>query len=51
MNHGKGRVAGQLTPVEHNRLTMPDNVVKGEPASGFLEKLLFRSLTSGHLVA
>ena len=34
MNHGKGRVVGQLDPVEYNRLTVSDTVSKDEPANG-----------------
>ena len=32
MNHGKGSVAGQLVPVEYNRLTVSETVSKDEPA-------------------
>ena len=36
MNHGKGSVAGQLVPVEYNRLTVSETVSKDEPASGYM---------------
>ena len=35
MNHGKGSVAGQLVPVEYNRLTVSDTVSIDEPAGGY----------------
>ena len=37
MNHGKRSVSGQLTPVEHNRLTVSDTVSIDEPAGGYME--------------
>ena len=35
MNHGKGSVAGQLTPVEYNRLTVSETVSIDEPTGGY----------------
>ena len=43
MNHGKGGVTGQLTPVEHNRLTVSETVSMDETASGYMEKLEYRN--------
>ena len=37
MNHGGGSVVRQLTPVEHNRLTVSDAVITDEPAGGYIE--------------
>ena len=39
MNHGKGSVAGQLTPVEYNRLTVSETVSIDEPTGGYMEML------------
>ena len=39
LNHGKGNVAGQLVPVEYNRLTVSEAVSIDEPAGGYLEML------------
>ena len=39
MNHGKGSVAGQLVPVENNRLTVSETVSIDEPAGGYMEML------------
>ena len=37
MNHGKGSVAGQLIPVEYNRLTVSETVSIDEPIGGYME--------------
>ena len=39
INHGKGSVAGQLVPVEYNRLTVSRTVSIDEPAGGYIEML------------
>ena len=36
MNHGKGSVSGQLTPVEYNRLTVSETVSIDEPTGGYI---------------
>ena len=51
MNHGGGRVIGQLVPVEHNRLTMSKTVSIDEPAGGYMEMMEYRNLARGHLIA
>ena len=43
MNHGKGSVAGQLTPVEYNRLTVSETVSIDEPTGGYMEMLEYRN--------
>ena len=39
MNNGKGSVAGQLVPVEYNRLTVSETVSIDEPTGGYMEML------------
>ena len=51
MNHGKGSVAGQLVPVEHNRLTVLETVSIDEPAGGYMEMLEYRNSTRGYVMA
>ena len=51
MNHGKGSVVGQLIPVEHNRLTVSDNVSIDEHAARYMETLEYRNSARGHLIA
>ena len=51
MGHRKSSVKGQLTPVEHNRLTVSDTVTIDEPAGWYMEKLDFRKSARGHLIA
>ena len=51
MNHGKGNVAGQLIPVEYNRLTLSETVSIEEPAGGYMEMLEYRNSARGHLMA
>ena len=43
MNHGKGSVAGQLVPVEYNRMTVSETVSIDEPSGGYMEMLENRS--------
>ena len=43
MNQGKGSVAGQLVPVEHNRLTVSDTVPIDEPTCGYMYMLEYRN--------
>ena len=51
MNHGKGSIAGQLVPVEYNRLTVSDAVSKDEPAGGYMEMLEYRNSARGYVMA
>ena len=51
MNHGKGSVAGQLVPVEYNRLTVSETVSKDEPAGGYMEMLEYRNSARGYVMA
>ena len=52
MNHGKGSVAGQLVPVEYNRLTVSETVPIDEPAGGYMEMLLeYRNSARGYVMA
>ena len=51
MNHGKGSVAGQLVPVEYNRLTVSETVSIDEPAGGYMEKLENRNSARGYVMA
>ena len=51
MNHGKGSVAGQLTPVEYNRLTVSETVSIDEPTGGYMEMLEYRNSARGYVVA
>ena len=51
MNHGKGRVVGQLVPVEYNRLTVSETVSIDEPAGGYMEIVEYRNSARGHLIA
>ena len=51
MNHGKGSVAGQLVPVEYNRLTVSEIVSIDEPAGGYMEMLEYRSSARGYVMA
>ena len=51
MNHRKGRVVGQLVPVEYNRLTVSETVSIDEPTGGYMEMLEYRSSARGHLMA
>ena len=51
MNHGKGSVVGQLVPVEHNRLTVSDNISIDKPAGGYMELVEYRNSARGHLIA
>ena len=51
MNHGKGSVAGQLVPVEYNRLTVSEAVSIDEPACGYMEMLEYRNSARGYVIA
>ena len=51
MNHGKGSVAGQLVPVEYNRLTVSETVLIDEPAGGYMEMLEYRKSARGYVMA
>ena len=51
MNHGKGSVAGQLVPVEYNRLTMSETVSIDEPTGGYMEMLEYRNSARGYVMA
>ena len=51
MNHGKGNVAGQLVPVEYNRLTISEVVSIDEPAGGYMEMLENRNSARGYVMA
>ena len=43
MNHGKRSVAGELVPVEYNRLTVSETVSIDEPAGEYMEMLEYRN--------
>ena len=51
MNHGKGNVAGQLVPVEYNRLTVSEAVSIDEPAGGYMEMLEYQNSAKGYVMA
>ena len=51
MNHGKGRVTGQLVPVEYNRLTVSETVSIDEPTGGYMEMLEYRNSARGYVMA
>ena len=51
MNHRKGSVAGQLVPVEYNRLTVSEAVSIDEPAGGYMEMLEYRNSARGYVMA
>ena len=51
MNHGKVSVAGQLVPVEYNRLTVSETVSIDEPAGGYMEMLEYRNSARGYVMA
>ena len=51
MNHGKGSVAGQLVPVEYNRLTVSEAVSLDEPAGGYMEMLEYRNSAREYVIA
>ena len=50
MNHGKGSVAGQLVPVEYNRLIVSEAVSIDEPAGGYMEMLEYRNSARGYVM-
>ena len=51
MNHRKGNVAGQLEPVEYNRLTVSEAVSIDEPSGGYMEMLEYRKSARGYVMA
>ena len=51
MNHGTGSVAGQLTPVEYNRLLVSETVSIDEPNGGYMEILEYRNSARGYVMA
>ena len=51
MNNGKGSVAGQLVPVEYNRLTVSEAVSIDEPAGGYMEMLEYQNSARGYVMA
>ena len=51
MNHGKGSVAGQLVPVEYNRLTVSETVSIDDPAGGYMEIMEYRNSARGYVMA
>ena len=51
MNHGKGSVAGQLVPVEYNRLTRSETVSIDEPTGGYMEMMEYRNSARGYVMA
>ena len=51
MNHGKGSDAGQLVPVEYNRLTVSETVSIDEPTGEYMEMLEYRNSARGYVMA
>ena len=51
INHGKGNVAGQLVPVEYNRLTVSEAVSIDEPAGGYMKIWEYRNSARGYVMA
>ena len=51
MKHGKGSVAGQLIPVEYNRLTVSETVSIDEPEGGYMEMLEYKNSARGYVMA
>ena len=51
MSHGNGSVAGQLEPVEYNRLRVSETVSIDEPAGGYMEILEYRNSATGYVMA
>ena len=51
INHGKGSVAGELIPVEYNRLTVSETVSIDEPTGGYMEMLEYRKSARGYVMA
>ena len=51
MNHGKRSVAGQLVPVEYNRLTVSETVSIDEPAGGYMEMFEYRNSARRYVMA
>ena len=51
MKHGKGNIAGQLVPVEYNRLTVSEAVSIDEPEGAYMEMLEYRNSARGYVMA
>ena len=51
MNHGKGSVAGQLVPVEYNRLTVSETLSIDEPDGRYMEMLEYRNSARAYVMA
>ena len=51
MNLEKGSVVRQLIPMEHNRLTVSDNISIGQPFDGYIKMLEYRNSARWHLIA
>ena len=51
MNHGKGSVAGQLVPVDYNRMIVSEAVSVDEPAGGYMEMLEYWNSARGYVTA
>ena len=51
MNHGKRSVAGQLVPVEYNRMKVSETMSIDEPAGGYMEMLEYRNSAKGYVMA
>ena len=50
-NMVKMKLEGQLDVVEYSRITVPESVHMGDPASGYMEMVKGRNSTRGHLMA
>ena len=50
-NMARMKLEGQLGVVEYSRITVPDSVVMGDPAGGYLEMLKAKDSARGHLIA
>ena len=50
-NMAQMKLEGQLDVVEFSRITVPDSVIMGDPAGGYVEMLKARNSARGHLMA
>ena len=50
-NHGKAIVAGQLTPLKHNRLRVSEAVIIEGPIGGYMEMMDYRNVAKGLQIA
>ena len=50
-NHGKGSVAGQLVPLEYNRLTVSETLSIDEPDGRYMEMLEYRNSARAYVMA